>query len=573
MDKEFIFQVMSEKELDIQTKVMSVLESNFPKIAEKTKRRIKEVEDESRLKIAFVGQHNAGKSTIVSALTKDKSIKISSNVETDETASYEWNDVLLYDTPGLYAGVKSTHDASALEAIKKSDVLIFCITSSLFDDLMIENFVDLAYNKAYKRKIVLIVNKMSQEDAPYEELKTNYLKTLRTTLEEQGGNLADFPIAFIDAKDYKDGVEDDDEELMEISHFDSFIDLLNEQISLKGFLAKIGTKCNILLDSIGDAIASTGTETDKNMMVVLDRTGRTIRSYKKEMKSELSRIELDLRSAILDIGSILTDMIGVKEITVDDQNEINKKIEAKSEEYIRIIEKNLSEKMHEMDEEIEEDLSSEIGTYVFQDINTDEIKANSVYSQRYSKFISEYGNMSKMLKNQSSRIAQMSFSNGTSVFSKVSASSGSQMHNIVLNVGHFFGAKFKPWGAVKIASGIGKVATIAGPVLATADLAITAVTAIQEEKHRKEIQDAKKSSFNSFASIASDLNGEIEKQYALMEGEAFDKKLSEINGIKESMVKEAGENNELVNQLRGYGEEIKALLNSLSDTGDEKIVE
>ena len=129
MDKEFIFQVMSEKELDIQTKVMSVLESNFPKIAEKTKRRIKEVEDESRLKIAFVGQHNAGKSTIVSALTKDKSIKISSNVETDETASYEWNDVLLYDTPGLYAGVKSAHDASALEAIKKSDVLIFCITS------------------------------------------------------------------------------------------------------------------------------------------------------------------------------------------------------------------------------------------------------------------------------------------------------------------------------------------------------------------------------------------------------------------------------------------------------------
>ena len=123
---------------------------------------MKEVEDESRLKIAFVGQHNAGKSTIVSALTKDKSIKISSNVETDETASYEWNDVLLYDTPGLYAGVKSTHDASALEAIKKSDVLIFCITSSLFDDLMIENFVDLAYNKAYKRKIVLIVNKMSQ---------------------------------------------------------------------------------------------------------------------------------------------------------------------------------------------------------------------------------------------------------------------------------------------------------------------------------------------------------------------------------------------------------------------------
>ena len=326
MDKEFVFQVMSEKELEIQTKVLNALDNNLPQLAEKTKRRIKAVEDESRLKIAFVGQHNAGKSTIVSALTKDKSIKISSNVETDETASYEWNDVLLYDTPGLYAGVKSTHDDSALEAIKNSDVLIFCITSSLFDDLMIENFVDLAYKKAYKRKIVLIVNKMSQEDAPYEELKENYLKTLRATLDEQGGNLADFPIAFIDAKDYKDGVDEDDEELMEISHFESFISLLNEQISLRGLLAKIGTKCNILLDAIGEAIASTGTEMDKNMMVVLDRTGRTIRSHKKEMKHELERMELDLRGAILDIGSVLTDMIGVQEITVNDQNEINAKI-------------------------------------------------------------------------------------------------------------------------------------------------------------------------------------------------------------------------------------------------------
>ncbi len=565
MDKEFVFQVMSEKELEIQTKVLNALDINIPNLAEKTRKRIKAVEDESRLKIAFVGQHNAGKSTIVSALTKDKSIKISSNVETDETASYEWNDVLLYDTPGLYAGVKSTHDDSALEAIKNSDILIFCITSSLFDDLMIENFVDLAYTKAYKRKIVLIVNKMSQEDAPYEELKENYLKTLRNTLEEQGGNLADFPLAFIDAKDYKDGIEDNDEELVELSHFDSFIDLLNEQISLRGLLAKIGTKCNILLDAIGDAIASTGTEMDKNMMVVLDRTGRTIRSHKKEMKLELERMELDLRGAILDIGALLTEKIGVSEITVDDQNEINAKIEAKAAEYISKIEKRLSEKMAEMDEEIEDDLSSEIGSYVFENISADKVKNETGYTARYSTFVANYGNASKMIRQGSSRIVSMSFADGAANITKVAASSGSQMHKIVLNVGHFFGAKFKPWGAVKIANNIGKVASFAGPALAIADVAITVGSKIAEEKKLKELQEAKKSSFNSISSIASDLNGEIEKQYALMEAEAFDKKIAEINGIKESMVKEAGENNEFVNLLRGYGEEVKALLNGLSD--------
>lgn len=568
MDREFVFQVMSEKELELQSKVLSALDSNLPNLAEKTRRRIKAVEDESRLKIAFVGQHNAGKSTIVSALTKNKEIKISSNVETDDTSSYEWNDVLIYDTPGLYAGVKSTHDASALEAIKNSDILAFCITSSLFDDLMIANFVDLAYNKAYKNKILLIVNKMSQEDAPYEELKKNYLATLSTTLEEQGGNLDDFPMAFIDAKDYKDGIEDEDDELIEISHFNSFIELLNDQISLRGYLAKIGTKCNILLDSIGEAVASTGTETDKNMMVVLDRTGRTIRSHKKEMRSEIERLELDLRSAILDIGSVLTDKIGVSEITIDEQNEINKKIEEKTAEYIRIIEKNLSQKMEEMNDEIEDDLSSEIGSYVFQDINTDAVKANSVYTKRYSEFVRNYGNISKMLKQESANVARMAFADGAASLTKVAASSGSQMHKIVLNVGHFFGAKFKPWGAVKIANGIGKVAMFAGPVLALADVAITVGTAIAEEKHLKEIQEAKKNSFNSISSLASDINSEIDKQYALMEAEAFDKKTAEINEIKESMVKEAGENSEFVSVMRGYGEEIKALISNMSSSED-----
>lgn len=55
-----------------------------------------------------------------------------------------------------------------------------------------------------------------------------------------------------------------------------------------------------------------------------------------------------------------------------------------------------------------------------------------------------------------------------------------------------------------------------------------------------------------------------------MEAEAFDKKISDINEIKESMVKEAGENNEFVNLLRGYGEEFKAVLNSLSDSEESK---
>lgn len=565
MDRDFIFQVMSEKELNIQAKVLETMDKNYPDISDKMRKRLSSTENESRLKIAFVGQHNAGKSTIVSALTKDKSIKISTNVETDDTSSYEWNDVLLYDTPGLYAGVKDTHDASALEAIRNSDVLFFCITSSLFDDLLIENFIDLAYKKSYKNKIILVVNKMSQEDASYEELKNNYLETLNTTLEELGGNLADFPIAFIDAKDYRDGINDDDEELVEISHFDSFIELLNDQIASRGLLAKIGTKCNILLDAISDAIASTSTEFDKNMMVVLNRTARTIRSYKKDMKLEIECLEANLRNSILDISEEVTDKIGVEEITEEYLDEVNRKIEHKAEEYVEIIGDTLNKKMSDMEQDIEEDLASDIGMYVFEGISADEFKARSEYVKDYSDFLEKYGNVAKMIKMGGDKIADMAFVKGASDLSKLASSSGSTMHKIVLNVGHFFGAKFKPWGAIKIANKIGKIAKFAGPVLAIADVAVQVGVKISDEKRREEIKNAKQSAFNSISSVASDIKAEIDKQYALMENEAFDKKIEEINSIKNKMVQEAGDNSELVSLLKKYAEELKSLMANIND--------
>ena len=145
MDTELLFQVMSEKELDIEKRVLALIENIDEDLYADVTARLTEIDAESKLKIAFVGQHNAGKSTIVSALTNDASIKISSNVETDTTTAYRWGDVYLYDTPGLRAGVKDEHDASALEAIKEADLLVFCITSSLFDDVAIKDFVNLAY--------------------------------------------------------------------------------------------------------------------------------------------------------------------------------------------------------------------------------------------------------------------------------------------------------------------------------------------------------------------------------------------------------------------------------------------
>ena len=58
-------------------------------------------DERKELRLAFVGQYSSGKSTIISALTGRKDIKIDANVATDIVSEYRWNNIVLMDTPGI----------------------------------------------------------------------------------------------------------------------------------------------------------------------------------------------------------------------------------------------------------------------------------------------------------------------------------------------------------------------------------------------------------------------------------------------------------------------------------------
>ena len=92
---------------------------------------------------------------------------------------------------------------------------------------------------------------------------------------------------------------------------------------------------------------------------------------------------------------------------------------------------------------------------------------------------------------------------------KASEASGSQIHSVVLNVGHAFGVKFKPWQAVNIAKNIGNVAKILGPVVSVLGLAIDIKDSVQESLEDKRVEKARIECRQSF----SDMESDIEKQY------------------------------------------------------------
>ncbi|MBQ9239331.1 MAG: 50S ribosome-binding GTPase [Treponema sp.] len=562
MNEELQFHQFAVRKDDIQKAVVGIISAQNKAAANELEQRLADYVDESKLKIAFVGQHNSGKSTIVSALTGNRHIKISNNVETDVPADYAWEGVLLTDTPGLYAGKKETHDTLSLQKIKESDLLVFCITSSLFDDLLMKNFVALAYKQAYQSKIYIVVNKMSQENGEFDQLVKNYTETLAETLSKAGGDFADFPVSFIDAHDYIEGVEDSEPELIAYSHFNAFIVGLNDYISRKKLFAKLDTPCRMMISAVDEEIANTSTELDKNMLAVLRQAESVVRRYKKELQFYMDDAGMQLRNAIMAKANALIAKIGSERIEETACDAVNKEIQMLSEKKIEEIQQHIEDIQEHMITDIGDIVQSDIAAFVMEQIDNEGTAVDMPVIRDFSQFVAHYNHVSELVSQGGNHVLHMV--GGADKLAKASMVSGSSLHGIVLKVGHFFGASFKPWQAVHIASQIGKVATVLGPALSVVAVLITVGTKVQEEKQIKEIQSAKEQTFNQFSQIASDIITEIQKQYEACKQEVFDAKTKEIDDIRNALIRNNNNNSDYVERLKRYRNDLRALIDDIA---------
>jgi ABC-type lipoprotein export system ATPase subunit len=70
--------------------------------------------------------------------------------------------MLIVDTPGIGTGLGACreHDATALDAILRADVLVYVVTSEGFDNLIAEEFKRLIIDRDKAGETILVVNKM-----------------------------------------------------------------------------------------------------------------------------------------------------------------------------------------------------------------------------------------------------------------------------------------------------------------------------------------------------------------------------------------------------------------------------
>lgn len=508
------------------------------------------IKESEKIKVAFIGQYTAGKSSIISALTLNKDIVIDADISTTEAKSYDWGGIYLTDTPGLYTEYRE-HDAVTKKAIQESDMLIYCITSDLFNEYTLKDFLKLALSDGYKDKMFLVINKMSKEDGEYDELVRNYTVTLNRSLFPN--SLDEFEHVFIDVKDYLDGIEENDSELIEYSHFPDFIRRLNDFVKRKGQLSKLDTPVKAVKSSV-DNVLSEMAENDESKIYysLLNRLGKKVEAQRSRTLNECSYIVRKELNTVISKGYELSKMVGIEDIDFDDKRceelimEVCGKINGRIDE---IIERNLNELRDEVEEVLKSDVAQEFFSYVNNTKRTYHFmpfvsKNFTDEKKRYN----EISNIVEYISDGGLKLAVNPAKEGGTVLIKATEASGSQLHKAILYVGGKLGIKFKPWQAVNIAKNIGNVAKFAGPVMSVFSFILDVKEIADEESNLRNIERAQEEYKQAFVNIANDL----EQQYSEQINNClsvFNKTMKLIDEAKNNELEDKKKQSELTRKL------------------------
>lgn len=249
--------------------------------------RVQENQSRNHVRVAFVGQYSAGKSTIVTALTGRMDIVIDQNVSTDKVAEYPWGNIYLYDTPGIYAG-KKEHDLETLRYIDQADLIVYVVTVNGFDALIGQNFRKLIIEENRTKRTMLVVNKISTEqEANEENWKKDILKVIHPLTEQ------DVRLTFIDAKDYVEHLEEEDEadakELLALSRFAEFKQKLDLFAFEVGLFSKLAAPLNDVMSLCRESIISLSSNSEemKQEMLEIDQQIRFVKLSKNKLEQTL----------------------------------------------------------------------------------------------------------------------------------------------------------------------------------------------------------------------------------------------------------------------------------------------
>ena len=453
--------------------------------------------------VVFAGQYSAGKSTILKALTGLEKIATGEGITTQEACTYDWNGIKVIDTPGIHTTLRPDHDDISYQAITDADMLVYVVTQELFDDYIGQNFRKLLLEKDKASEMILVVNKMADVGNTLEnqEIKSKDLEKVTAPYTP-----AQLRTVFIDAESYLESLTEEDveiaEELRERSNYCTFLTTLNSFVQEKGIPSQITTVLYQLFDVLQKAInrckSSTG-DTD------IDALEEHLQQERHIIVNTQWRIETGIKAIYEEAASLIREKGREIANTVYDyksEDEANEAITCAYNEVDSIVAScidritcKIEELSHDCQTELDDFYKSDFSQNLKFRLESKNNKGNPLIERIFKSDVLTQGS-NKIIANTAGSNAA---AHGLRAFS------GSNVHQWVLDIGHFFGHSFKPWEAVKWVKGInvaGKVLGVFGVVLS---LGMQVKEDIDDDIREQEMRSNREKLRSGFYSAANEV--------------------------------------------------------------------
>lgn len=510
--------------------------------------------------IAFIGEYNAGKTTIINILT-GKDFPTSTKPETLRAVEIPWNNYRIIDTPGLGSG-KPNHDDETRKWLESADLLVYMLTPDLFTSFTGRRFRDILKKYNRKQELMLVMNMIDEEGNDIEVYKNELQNAIDPT------PLDEYYPTFISTEYFNLSLEAEDLEdkryYEEKSRFDTFLDTFNRFLLNREQKARLTTP----LTKLYSLFQTVEVKNDFNKEIellnhkieIFNETARTIESKTYDFESSLDSNVLRVSGEIY--SALDSPPKNFKEYLENQFSEFNKSMTKKIDE--------LTEQLNVVLEDFEgENLkleNSELSKEVDKRIKESE-KLKKIFGKVIKiKIKKEFDNEPSLFKGIKDNIIELEeIGEGNKIISTVLKGDFKTLstkliskidRKLVLEMGHKLGHKFKPWEAVKLTGKISKRISQSVPFL---NIAVAIWDAGAHFYKKKKVANAERKLREFKEDVKENLNNAAEETKGVVKKEMISplnenlKLLKTLHNDKKIELTEISQvNNELSKQLEFY---------------------
>lgn len=427
------------------------------------------VDEDKKVRIVFVGQYSAGKSSILSILTGQQ-LEVGQGVTTSTCHFIDWNGIEVVDTPGIHTQKRPDHDEITYNAMSEADLIVFVCTAEGFSRSLGTHFRKLLVEKGKGNEMMLVFNKM--EDSIFGNTKEGQEEFFKCDVEpviSPEFTAEDLYLTYIDTYCYQDSLEADGEDkaqLLEMSGFSNLFNNINKFIEKKKVLGKCTTSLYKLEQMLSEALAEfkTGDVCVDGSLNLLNQQRKALVEAKEHIKTESYNIVRRNTQEVRNWGYEIANQLS----SSDNEKTVNDRLQEKYKETDSVYGKAAKEleEVIQLENDSLQKIAEKLENSEFAGALKSAIEKKIGDIKISKKTTPKLGSVAKKAEEAGKWLSKFATGNnvgtGWNAIFKLGTYSGSDAHQVVLKMGHFFGHKFKPWEAVKTASKIGKFGKILG---------------------------------------------------------------------------------------------------------------